>query len=437
MYTNVIGRIFLKAFNEREKLSLTAKEFFETRFLPLFFDYPKYMMTGGNSPLENPKISWKKGSFPSKEDREHRIKNLIEKIETCGADASIALGFSTLDETAVTSCQTTNLIKFNKEEIYLSWIGGALGVGVEGALVILFSDEDILLKIYEGWKVYRSYLQDPDYKNLKGSQINTWNGQWIIHALDNDLDLYKFDSAMEIDNPGELKFSTQKWAKIIFSIAKNSKTKKMLAYVYNIGQTNTTIGFIPLSIDKVLKPIQLYKKLFGDNNYLKDAKRIESIYGTYFGFRKVCQMGQIGLQALEPKGLREYMVGQKNNSKLPNYQKANEEQLINYNTFITWILAMLDNEKLWELAGTAAKTFIDYVKSDEKKSNLKRQNKVNAILEAKSKKTFLEEMIPILEDCNQKDSLVELGHEVHQMVNDNFPYFQTLIRFRYAEINNN
>lgn len=66
MYTTVIGRKFLEAFNEREKSNLTAKEFFENLFVPQFFDYPKYMMTGGNSPLENPKIAWKMGKFPSK-----------------------------------------------------------------------------------------------------------------------------------------------------------------------------------------------------------------------------------------------------------------------------------------------------------------------------------------------------------------------------------
>ena len=53
MYATTIGRTFLKAYNCKFKTEYTARSFFEDMFVPLFFDHHKYMMTAGNSPLEN------------------------------------------------------------------------------------------------------------------------------------------------------------------------------------------------------------------------------------------------------------------------------------------------------------------------------------------------------------------------------------------------
>lgn len=78
MYTTTVGKTFLKEYNERLQTHYTAKTFFEEVFVPLFFDHQKYMMTAGNSPLENPKLSWDdmikgKKPFETPEKRKERI----------------------------------------------------------------------------------------------------------------------------------------------------------------------------------------------------------------------------------------------------------------------------------------------------------------------------------------------------------------------------
>ena len=159
MYTSTIGRTFLKAYNTKYRTEYTAKSFFEEIFIPLFFGYPKYMMTAGNSPLENPKLSWDdmikgKKPFETDERRQGRISKMIHKIETEKADASIARGYGVTNLTAATSGQITNIdLPDNKENIYLSWIGDALGIGVTGGLIILFDHEQLLLDIFEGWNI--------------------------------------------------------------------------------------------------------------------------------------------------------------------------------------------------------------------------------------------------------------------------------------------
>ena len=58
------------------------------------------------------------------------------------------------------------------------------------------------------------------------------------------------------------------------------------------------------------------------------------------------------------------------------------------------------------------------------------------MLEVKNKKQFLEALIQIIDEVEDSSPFVNLGSEVNKMASDNFPYFHTLIRFRYAEKNN-
>ena len=114
MITSNIGKIFLDAYNEKYGTSYDARIFFLEQFYPLFFDQNKYMMTAGNSPLENPKLSWDdmikgKKPFETPEQRKIRFEKLIKKIEESEADASIARGYASLDVAATTSGQVTDL----------------------------------------------------------------------------------------------------------------------------------------------------------------------------------------------------------------------------------------------------------------------------------------------------------------------------------------
>ena len=51
MYTSYIGKKFLKIYNERMHTSLSACEFFEQVFFPLFFNDDRHLMHVSNSPF--------------------------------------------------------------------------------------------------------------------------------------------------------------------------------------------------------------------------------------------------------------------------------------------------------------------------------------------------------------------------------------------------
>lgn len=431
MITSAIGKMFLDAYNKKYKKQYDAKTFFVEQYYPLFFGHEKYMMTAGNSPLENPKISWDKmirGQKPYETEtrRMERFDALMDKIENSEADASIAIGYPSLDVSATTSGQVSNVKSLKSvDEVYLSWIGAGLGVGVQGGFSILFNNTEILLDIFEGWIIYRKTLD----KNpiLKGNQINTWNGQWLA---------YKYDKSIYVEsnpmanfapfstNDGVMSIDVQSWTKVLIRISKQFETPIMMGYVYNFGQTNTTIGFIPFTLNQIKKPIELYHKLFG----MEESKKAEELYGTAFGFAMACQAGAIGVKAMEPKGLTEYMKG-----KMPKYD---DKQKINFQTYITWIIAMLNNQEMWAKAQEFATELQTYASSGDRGKSVN-SRKVDSIMKSTNKALFMKSLVEVVEDAKNKENIESIAKLVNDMPYDNVPYFLTLVRFHYAYISNN
>ena len=435
MIAATIGKRFLKAYNEKYGCSYDAKNFFIEKYYDLFYNHNKYMMQGGNSPLENPKISWDKmltGKIPfeTKERRKERFMKFIEKVSNSSADASIAIGYPSLDLTATTSGQITNLnLPFNQDDVYYSWIGSGLGLGVQGGLSILFDKDQLLLDTFEGWEIYRDYLNRTP--KLRGNQINTWNGQWIAHRY-NPRTFNEGDKTASFNGFGNLKdggieVNTQSWTAIMIGVSRKYPDAQITGYVYNLGQTNITIGFIPFKLPQIKRPLDLYEKYFGTTQ----REQVEQLFGTAFGFTKACQMGSIGINALEPKGLREFIQ----NGKVPSYNDKDEEKKINFNTYQIWLLAMLNNEQLWDYAQKIAATLNKYALSSEKGKTIKTNN-VKTVLSAVNKKQFIDNLTTVVEDVSNKIDYLEIAKLINEMPSDNVPYFLTLIRFQFAAINN-
>lgn len=438
MITSNIGKIFLDAYNEKYGTSYDARTFFLEQFYPLFFDQNKYMMTAGNSPLENPKLSWDdmikgKKPFETSEQRKIRFEKLIKKIEESEADASIARGYASLDVTATTSGQVTDLkLPNSQEEIYTSWIGDALGIGVQGGFSILFSNKEILLDIFEGWKLYRTSLNETTM--LKGNQINTWNGQWLSHYYDPreynaDMPLAGYNP-FNVNKDGIISIDTQTWTKILIGISKKYRNAQILGYIYSIGQTNTTIGFIPFDLTQIRRPIHLYEKIFGMSN----GRNAESLWGTAIGFKTACTYGAIGIKAMEPKGLRDYVYSK--GDKVPKQPKTpkNEDEQINFNVYKIWILAMLNNDELWEKSQELAELLNEASSDKDKSISTKRKNLVETMLNATNKKQFIAAAAEVVSFIGKIDEFKGIVKEIHGMPTDNVPYFLTLLRFQYKTL---
>lgn len=433
MITATIGKIFLEAYNKKNHTDYDARTFFVEVYHPLFFDSSKYLQWVQNSPFVQMKKEQKVENLTPSE-RKEKLQDFITKVDDCKIpDASIAPGFPASEEKefATTSGQVTNLeLSVEKNDIFLSWIGSSMGIGLQGGLSILFSEPEILMDLFEGWQLYRKVLKGNE--KLKGNQVNTWNGQWLAHYYDNGN--YYPEQPMAGFSPFETKkdsmsVATQSWTKVLIGISRKYNSPKMMGYVYNLGQTNTTIGFIPFSLEHILRPIQFYTRLFGAD----EGKKAEDLWGTEKAFRACCQKGAIGVEAMQPKGLKQYM--KPDNGKEVRLPKYDDKQLINFHTYQIWLLAMLNNEELWTKSKEFAKTLQDYVNKDKKLST-KRGNLVKNILAATSKKTFLSTLSEIASDVESFAKIEENARIIHIMPSDNVPYYLTLIRFHYAGLSN-
>lgn len=434
MITAVIGRTFLNAYNEKYGKALSPKAFFEDEYWELFYNHPKYMQWVTNSPF----VQMKSGQKPhllSEDERKEKLENLFEKVEKEIPDASFALGYpaSEFKEYASTSGLVSDvIIPINEDEVYLSWIGSSLGIGVAGGFTILFNNPSITIKTFEGWNVYRKYLNDPTLEKLRGNQINTWNGQWLTYSLNpeeyredfdfselTDQKIFKVDTSLA-------EVATVNWSQLFFSLSSQFPNDEMMGYVYGFGQTNKTIGFIPFQLKSGGNIKEVYQNLFGD--FKINKKEFESLFGMQI--KRACELGSIGLQALRPESLKKYMTEDKNLS----FKK--EEDTTNYHAYKTWLVAMLtrNKEEITDYTLELAKTIQKYRAAGTK---LDRKTLIEKeLFSSTSKRGFIEALTKMVKDLDGEELVIikKLKDEVHLMTNEEFGYFATLLKFDYAFI---
>ncbi|MEN0003494.1 MAG: hypothetical protein AAF798_05100 [Bacteroidota bacterium] len=430
MIASTIGKTFIKAYNQEFGTTFTAKTFFAEVFFKLFYDDEKYFQWVQNSPFVQ---GIKKGQPPNAQERAEKLQRLVVKVEEGATDASVAIGYSSTDVLATTSGQVSNLaIHIDEEEVYASWIGGGLGIGVKGGFSFYINEPNILMALFDGWQYYRNYLTE--IPKLRPNQIETWNGQWLAHTcnkrfFNSNNPTAGFDP-FNTSKQGVVELATQTWVKVVFGLAQTFPNQQLLAYVFSLGQTNKTVGFIPILLPKVRKPIQLYKRLFGENRYWKDANIIEQIFGHKNSLYQACQLGAIGVRALEPRALRDLMW--KPDKKI-NYKPNDDLQLVTFQTYITWILAMLNNEQLYDLAKEITQLFLRYESTSER-GKMTKTRAIENLLKSKSPDLFLQELLSVVEEASPEEALklADLVVEVNKLRNDNFRRFLTLLKLTYT-----
>lgn len=460
MIAATIGRTFLRAYNQKYKKEMTARQFFEEEYFNYFFNHPKYLQWITNSPF----VQMKSGQKPhllKEDERREKLENLNLKIENGEKDASIAIGFpaSEVKEFATTSGLVTDInLNIDKEDVYLSWIGGGLGIGVAGGYSIFFNQEDILLKIYDGWQIYRNFLNDDSLELLRGNQINTWNGQWLNYSYNkrfqDDFDFVTLhNNAVFTVSDKLIEVNTANWSQLFFNLSNNFGSQSLTGYVYSLGQTNKTLGFYPFHFDKALTIKSFYKKLFGEQVAIEQAKDYEVLFGIHI--KRACELGSFGLQALEPKDLRKYYgdsknlklirpkVNPKNGETKEAFQerknkafKKDYENIVYYQTYKTWLLAMItkNKEESLEYTKEVAEALHAYREKAEKndRKNLIQSN----LLVSKSKKQFLDSLTTIIKDVDMEklELFKTLRNRVHMMNQEDFGYFVVLLKFDYAYV---
>jgi hypothetical protein len=438
MYTSHIGRRLLGLYHQRTGENLSARQFFEQRLYPLFYNHKRYLQWVPSSPFAQKVAA---GNLAGgKTEAEVQLATLHHKIATVAPDASFVIGFPAAGVEGTTSGQVSGVgPRVGTEEIYCSWIGGALGVGVSGGLSLLLDEDDVLWALYEGWAHYRTYLDQRP--TMKGNQIETWNGHWLAHAFDSEFDPDHplDDLKIELtDTAGTLAMPTREWVQVLFALTRHYPTRDLTAYVYSLAQTNRTIGFVPLQLRGIRKVYDLTDKLFLFPAAVQSAgqDQLLRLYSVHYGFARACQLGVIGLAAIEPAKLRDYLPSAYGPAKAPSTKT--EAAAIQFAFQQLWILAMLNNQELYDTADRLAGALHQFAIRDTGRNAGRGKRDVNQQVEqvfVKHRPLFIEKLGDMLATVNAaapyREVFDEAVRQVMLMPIDNFPLFIILTRFRY------
>lgn len=438
MYTSYIGRRLLDLYNQRTGQEITAREFFDAQLFPLFYEHTKYLQWVPNSPFAQDLGKEDKARVLAGADPYAlKLTKLHQNVATMPPDASFVIGFPAAGTSGVTSGQVSGVgPRVSAEEMYCSWIGGALGVGVAGGYVLLLDEPTVLWALYEGWQWYRRYLTERP--GMRGNQVETWNGRWLTHALTDDYSAsnptfnFAFDDALDTKD-GVSSLTTQPWAKLLFRLAERLQNRTT-AYVYSLGSTNKTVGFVPLALEEVSSYGKLMAKLFQFSDAVPNRDALFSLYETYYGFARACQLGSLGLQALEPAKLREYLPGGK--ARAPTAKTATDYFHLQLTEL--WIIAMLsNNQELYNAADELARRLTSFA-GGAKQGKATRERDIDDVLKAGNRRAFIEGLTSILEqEIEHEATFSTLVQHLLTIPVDNFPLFATLVRFRFVARANN
>lgn len=432
MYTSFIGLKFLELYNRRNNSALTAAEFFDKEMFPVFFNNDRHLMHVSNSPFfQSPSEKDIKQSGLTK--AEYQYRNLQKKVSqvaegrTEKPDASIYVGFAANGPDQTTAGQVSTLEwEVTSNEMYASWIGNALAIRVEGSQCLLLDSEPVLWHLYQGWSIYRRYI-DP-VKSMEGRQIESWNGYWLAKGASNKPVAPPLKGS---------RLDTYPWVEVIARLLDWHSGEVLPVYVFSLGQTNTTYGFINIHLPQIRR---LYEAQFEVKKSLLSMEDDDEIsfwetYAPEFSLREVCLLGEIGLRGLRPKDYGKMMDEKFRTIKIDN---KNRQTFLNIQI---WIIAMLNNKSdLQELAASLASELIAAESTGTAKERGKTSDiaESKALFEAKGLTNFINALTDFLEKRN-------VGAEVCRSVvnqsiripGEQFPLFKALLRFEYVYLKSN
>lgn len=433
MYTAYIGRRIVDLYNERlhDGPPLTPKDFFDDVFFPLFFDHERYFLWVNNSPFDQA-YKQRRRTPLTEEVRQEKLAEFHKEVASADVpSAHLFAGGQAREVDAVTSGQVTDVATgARSEDAYCSWFGFGAAIRV-GRLSLLVDEDSVLLPIVEGWSHLRTYMNQTS--SLKSHQVDTWNAWWLVHRFGDDYhpgDPLR-DFAPDIGKAGKnIKLKSQSWARVLFALASNTPGESTSAYIFALGQTNTTIGFRQLRLPEVNYLSQLYTHMYGEAEGLLPGS-LADVFEADFSLYRASEQGALGLKALRPKDITKYMPGR--NSKMPSSTRS-ERKRTNYLIYQTWIIAMLNNQDLIDVTEETAQALLDHARSGTN-ARSKALNRTKQVLDATHKREFLGALTTVIEEGEEKtDHFDALADEVVNMPASDFPLFATLLRLKYAVI---
>lgn len=449
MYTEVIGRRLLKTWQRRTGEVATPRAFFEQTYYPLFLADSRMLQWVTNSPFAQGGKAVNAEIRPAQLQRLHELLAQATAPNGPGIDASLAPGFPAAGTTATTAGQVSDLApRMGPDAGYCAWMGAAAGIGVAGGLSLALGEEEILWALLEGWPHYRALLTARP--EMKGNQIETWNGQWLAHRFGpayNPAQPMKGFPVEEIlvQQPGGLALSTHSWVGLLLRLAPH--LPDTTAYVYSLGQTNRTVGFVPLHLRELRTLPDIAQRLFTLDGTGEHWQKLSTAYETRLGLGRACEAGSLGLVALEPARLRNALAVVAGPPKNP-------AQALQHETHKLWLTAMLHNttqpaalaapagpsgKQITEAAERLAEGLLKYAAHEPGKSKGRGKTKYAQLVQGvfvPGRPAFIRQLTELLEatpaSAEYRGLFLDTVQLTQELSGASFTLFQALLKFRYT-----
>ncbi len=473
MYTVEIGRAFLELYNQKMGANLSARAFFDEVMWPVFFNSEdsKHLMQVTNSdffqnytkqaeekgiplPIYRRSILHEKISIIDSNHQGKRIDpdayQLINVKKTYTLSGAIAVGYWAGERGG----QVSDLKQDpNSEEIYCSWIGAGLSLGFGGGFDFLIEDPVILWHTYLGWPYYRMLIEETP--ELKGRQIEGWNGIWFTYGQIGNENAAASWASVSRKLSECIKDGTPKmlerpdWPQQLFSLSACQalkSTDQFVAQGFSMGDTNKTLGFVPIMLPEVRTLGDMWEYLLGLNNELysdQAAMQIEKHLKLEYSLTQAVQTGGLGLRALAPKDVA-LIMGQSSKTDKNTLEQLEKIAAKNKNLYLyqlTWILSMAqitlpNNEELLEIAELFSKELESYSNrgTDKDSTASEKENNIKALFDATHKAAFIRALAVIIGD--RRDEPAEIYNRIKQMVTvlpmDHYRLFVAVLRCSYV-----
>ena len=442
MNTVYAGKQLLKYLERKRGGKIDPKTFFDKEFWPIMFNAPdqQHLMQVHNS-------DFFQGSYKKSAGKEGIALPLFRKSkfetsikEVAGGkknvSAGIGVGFMAGGPAETTFGQVTDLpLNFTEEELLCSWFGGALGIGFGGGYDFLTLEPEIFEFIYQGWPFYRELIKDTP--RLKGKQIQAWNGLWLCYGLkyrDNPKEAYRkvkqHINAHIKTTSGVAKLDRPDWSKQVLNIASEfGGAEGLVLQGYSHGSTNKTLGSVMVQLPKVRSFAALFKQLVEQDDTLPN-KALQDVFKEEFTMSKAAKFGQLGLRALTPAKLTKLLYeDETSKTKLPKdpYQ---------YIIYKSWIIAMLNNDELYELATKLALDLLKFKEKGKDKFSTEADKKkhIETLFSMKKNARFIDQLSEIASEMDQTPEHFREASKAAatQMTPEQFYLFISLLRFEYV-----
>ena len=234
----------------------------------------------------------------------------------------------------------------------------------------------------------------------------------------------------------ELKLDRPPWHESFFRMGKSQLGSKTYALqASNFGSTNKSFGLLAIELPRFRYFDDLWEHLLGEQGL--ENKSLLDVFKAKFSLQKAARFGRIGLKALEPKDL-EKLLFDDDSANLKKLKKKDPYELTLYKT---WIIAMLNNNEIYELSIRLADALLAYRQLGKTKSSTEteKHNNTEELLKQSRKPDFIVNLAEIKADAaasnhaEHSELYTEVGKiATKQLGVEELRLFQALLKLHIA-----